>query len=204
MTPPATPNPIPHQISNAARTAIYNRLIDPNIGFNPQIAYQNYRYGLTPPINPLDTTPQSRNFLFAQMSALTEIGTTSFKFPLLVLYNHGIVNKNFIKFRQFSGQVVMGIDVWQSWTNARVSQALNFEAYGDAIEETIVEIVNGFGATGDGFDPTGATLSTQDWGPNLVYNGGCSCSRTPVAPDGDNWIQGYQFRFTFHLDTVVP
>jgi hypothetical protein len=194
MTP--TPPPvIPHQISRIARTAIYNRLIDPELGFNPLIAYQNYQYNLKPPINAVEIGPKSRNFIFGQIAAATEIGTTSFKFPLVALYTHGIMNKTFIKFRQFSGQVVMGLDVWWSWTNSNVVQ--DFENYGDAIEEVVVEIINGFGPSGNG-------AVTQNWGHNLVYNGGVSCSRTALAADADNWLQGYQFRFTFHLDTDVP
>lgn len=196
--PAVTPPVIPHQISRVVREAVYDRFVDPDIGFNALIAYQNYRYDLQPPIAFIGESPcggKGRNFIFAQINALAALATSSIKFPLIAMYTHGIGNRNLIKFRQFSGQVVLGIDVWYSWKDSNLRE--DFETYGDAIEEVVVEIVNGFGPSGNG-------EVTQNWGHNLVYNGGVSCSRTPLEADAENWLQGFQFRFTFQLDTDVP
>ncbi len=194
-----TPPVIPHQISRVVRNAVYQRFIDPDIGFNPLIAYQNYRYDLRPPIAFVSTTGdcggRNPNFIFGQINVMSALGTSAFKFPLIAMYSHGILNRNWIKYRQFSGQVVLGIDVWYSWRDSNLRD--DYETYGDAIEEVVVEIVNGFGASGIGD-------VTQSWGNGIVYNGNVSCSRTPVEADAENWLQGYQFRFTFHVDTDVP
>ncbi len=159
--PATTPPVIPHQISRIVRTAVYARIVDPTIGFNPLMAYQNWRYQLKPPINMIDITEKSKNFIFGQITAATELPTTSFKFPLVALYTHGITNKTFIKFRQFSGQVVLGLDVWYSWTDSNARQ--DYETYADAIEEVVVEIVNGFCEPAMWDDTEEARLVGGEW-----------------------------------------
>jgi hypothetical protein len=184
--------PTIHQVSRVVRLAAYSRFSDPVTGFNPLISWANGQYGLTPPIPPVDFSSKSRNVVFGPVSALSIIETTTSKFPMIAMYTHGIVNKNFIKFREFSGQVILGVDIWHSWTKSQVLH--DFETYADTFEEVTLELINGFGPSGNGD-------VTQNWGSNVVYNGGVSCSRTEILPQANNWFQGYQFRFTFHMDT---
>lgn len=184
--------PTIHQISRVVRSAVYSRFSDPVTGFNPLVTYANQQYGLTPAISTVDFSKNSRSVVFGPVSALNIIATTTAKFPMIAMYTHGIMNKNFIKFREFSGQVIFGIDIWHSWSKSQVLH--DFETYGDAFEEITLELINGFGPSGNGD-------VTQNWGFNVVYNGGVSCSRTEIMPEASNWFQGYQFRFTFHMDT---
>lgn len=180
-------------ISRLARMELYKRLADPLIGLNPLLQAATSEFGLKYfsdgkmklPID-FDLTT-TRHLIFGSTSPLLQEGTTSFKYPYICLYNHGAVNENLQKFVKFAGKIVMGLDVWLSWVPS--NGLTDFEIYGDIVEESIVEIVNGFGSD------NGAI--TQNWGPNLVYNGGVSCSRTELQMAAQNWLQGLKFRVTF-------
>ncbi len=178
-------------ISRLARQQVYNRLADDTLGWNTLIASANSTYDLDPPIETIDFNSPD-NFLFASTSPLVLEQTATFAYPLICLYTHGIVNENLEKFHKFAGKLVVGLDVWLSWEKQNGFR--DFETYGDAVEETIVEIVNGFG-------PDGFGQVTQDWGNKVVYNGGLSCSRTELSLAADNWLQGFQFRLTFIMTT---
>lgn len=179
-------------ISHTARVAVYNRFKDPDIGFNKLIQQANADYSLSPQIAQVDFGPTSRNLVFGQINPIMLEQTDVFRFPLICIYSHGATNKNLEKFVKFAGQVIIGVDIWWSWVKSNARQ--NFDDYMDAIEESVVEIVNGFG-------PSGKGDVTQNWGSNLVYNGGVSCSRTPLVFGADNWLQSVETRLVFNMVT---
>jgi hypothetical protein len=181
-------------ISNLIRTQIYSRLADPNTGLSPLYAQGIEKYGLK--IGklkiPMNMAIGGRQVVFGATNPLIQEGTSSFTYPFVSIYSHGIVNRNLNKFTKFSGDVVMGIDFWISWTSDLALP--DTESYGDAAEEAVVEIINGFGSD------LGAT--EQNWGLDVVYNGGVSLSRTDLTLAGANWLQGLKFRLTFQIDTM--
>lgn len=178
-------------ISRLIRRMVFDRLADEDLGWNPLTTSANSEYDLDPPIGMIDFE-KSDNFFFGSTNPLVLEQTASFDYPMICLYTHGAVNENLEKFHKFAGRIIIGLDVWLSWEKQNGFR--DFETYGDAVEETIIEIINGFGP--DGFGEV-----TQDWGSKVVYNGGLSCSRTELSLAADNWLQGFQFRLTFIMTT---
>jgi hypothetical protein len=181
-------------LSRLVRQAVATRLADPSIGWNARMAEAAALYDLKPQPKAIDFSSKSRQFIMGQINPVLMENTSSFTYPLIALYTHGVINKNYEKFHPFSGDCVLGLDVWWSWSPSNTLQ--DYETFTDSVEEVVLEIINGFG-------PSGLGESTQNWGPLLVYNGGVTCSRTDLALASNNWLQALQFRITFGVETSV-
>lgn len=179
------------QISKRVRDAIVARLADGTYGFNTQFAAIAGGYGLTASqiaAFTIDWTAASKQFFQGKLSPEDIDDTTASKYPLVFLYTDSIrtPGEDARKFQVFSGDVVIGLDVWIS---TRAGNALrDFETFPDAVEDAVLKVFN---------DPSWTAVQG---GGQVFYNGQISADRTPVDTGAENWLQGIRFRLIFGVD----
>lgn len=158
--------------------ATYNALA-PNYGIPADLAIS---------FNPADN--KSPNFALADVSPEDWYESGSARFPLVTLFAHGLENRNWQKFHQFSGDVHVGVNVFLSWSEPRL-KLTRFEPTAWCWEETMVTIFN---------RARHSFPSDQDWTESIVYNGDIGLKKTPVKRGAKFWEQALMFYATFVVD----
>ena len=109
-------------VSGLVSTAIYNRLSDPSIGFNPNYALvaPNYQTFQGVPVDPIsiDFSPGSVNFTFGRVPPDLIQESSALQYPLLTISAEraqmwGQTKR--VHYAQFTGVVTGAIEVHLSW-----------------------------------------------------------------------------------------
>jgi len=169
-------------ISKRVRAALYGRL---SARFNSTLAAICTRDSLTAFSIDFASWPKSVNFFTGQLDPAEIEESTPLKYPLVTLYTAGSVSQCLQKPATFAGLVTAGIDVHLSWRGGNVS--MDMEAMGDAVEETMVSIMN--------------DLTQQSWGANVIYDGKIRLQRGAQHFGAENWRQ--LLRFSLNWEVVA-
>ncbi len=173
--------------SRLVRSQLLARLADATNGFNARYAaaLATTEYSGAPAMS-FDFGATSKNFCQGRVALDEVIGAGTFMLPMMAMYGMGGANTNLQKFQRFAGLVRMGVDVHLSDKIYKRSLALNdFEVWADAVEETMVNVVN--------------AKEVQNWPYSVVYNGQIGYERRPVAKAGTSWLQTIFFQLTFEV-----
>ena len=169
------------QISKRVRDQIRTFLAASD-GFNFTLESVSSTYGITP--FSINFGAGSFNFFQGQVDPRQLEATSVIKYPLICLFSQSIEDDNEQKFQLFSGKVNMILDVHMNFQPAKA--LLDFESMDDAIEDTIVQIMN--------------RQSNQTWDMETVYNGNVSLARFPVSLGATNWRQTLRFKLAFEVN----
>ncbi len=172
-------------ISRLARAAVYQRLADPDTGFNPTFEASRIDARLPVPRGMrfnIDFSPTSKNFFQANLLPADLDATSNFTSPYMTLFSTNMQNRNLEKFRAFAGTVQIGINFFVVWTGS--GAFTDMETPGDLYEEALVST----------FNADGVAEWAQEFDPRIVYNGDIHIRRTAVkidAADTQDWLQGF-------------
>lgn len=163
------------------RDAAVGALSDVVTGFNARLAALATDYGITPFV--IDFGPTSRNFLQSYLSPDQVDFSNVATYPAMVVYTASSENTNIEKFRLFSGQVELYIDVYLRYRQSLESR--DTESIADAVEDALTQILN---------DPL------MPWPATVAYNGGFRSPREPLALLGDGYEQRIPVQLLFEVN----
>ena|SRR5579884_338526 len=167
-------------ITNQVRAAMSERLQDPTYGYNAAISQFAAQLGASLPT--VDFTSGLQYFqAYVNVDVLTDCST--FKYPLILLYGVSAENQNKEKFREFSGPIMMGLEVIHTWRKEDVDPTAH-EDTADIVEAAIYQVFN------------------QNWfpGPAVNYNGRIKHAKQPLEPLGEGLRLRQIFSFQFELN----
>ncbi len=184
-----------YPISKSVTDRVFDRLTRNNEGFNETYNRLAPDYGIAADSNIvfLPTSGQSPNFARANVSLTDWLKTSATRPPLVTLFAARSTNQNLEKFFQFSGPVVVGLNVFATWLQGRV---IDFEATAACYEETVFTIFN---------RARNADQGDQDWGDleddgqDVVFNGDLDMNKSRVERGDKFWEQLLSFTATFEV-----
>jgi hypothetical protein len=183
---------INYPISQAVLDQVFNRLSSGLDGFNYVYNQLAPNYGLAADMDIVfvPTEDFSMNFSKSNVNPQDWLDTSGFKYPFVTLFSERSQNQNLEKFHQFSGEVVIGFNVFLSWKQSRV--LVDFESYTHCVEETVYTILN---RCRGNFFP-----GDQDWSKYVVYNGDIEMQKSGLQRGGYFWVQLCAFKATFEVN----
>jgi hypothetical protein len=108
----------------------------------------------------------------------------------MTLFSDQLTNENQQKFQLFAGSVIIGLNVFLSWNQPRLSLGV-FEPTAWCVEETLMTIMN---------RARGADPEDQDWGveaATVAYNGEFTLAKSRVERGDSFWRQLLAWKFHF-------
>ena len=159
------------KLGSLATSSVIQRLIAPS-GMNSSLG------ALTEPDNLLASPLDSSHIRAQNVAAELAERSGSLKYPSLNIYCEKIANRQTEKFRSFSGDMQMAVEVRHSQDRLDgMGNAL--ELYVDSVAQVLSQ-------------------SLGDWGSGFFYAGGYEVALGPVKTGGKNFIQ--TAKISFQLD----
>lgn len=171
-----------YDVSGVVTSEVLTRLSDVASGFNATVALAAAAKGLQPFIS-IDFSDTSANFFQGDIDPELYEKSGDLKYPAMSLYT---VSSRFTggqKFNQWSGDVVVGIDVFLSWRN--IKGRVPFDRYCDCVENAMFDVVN--------------RVENQDWAYPVVYNGQIACDRAKTVFGAGNFRKDMRFGLAFQV-----
>lgn len=183
-------------ISKAVTDRVFDRLVRNSEGFNETFNRLAVHYGTLEASDIVfqpATGTASPNFARANVSLSDWLKTSATRPPLVTLFSARATNTNEEKYMQFSGPVIVGLNVFATWRDGKV---INFESTANCYEETVFTIFN---------RARNADPGDQDWGDleddgqDVVYNGDLDLQKSRVERGDKFWTQLLSFTATFEV-----
>lgn len=170
------------RVSKRVRDAVRARLQNEIDGLNPMLEAACREYGI-PEIR--FNWAGSTQFFQGWIDPADIEGTTVLKYPLLLLYTVTVGDLKAIKFKRFSGNVQIGMEVHVSLL-PKFAPA-DMESYQDAVEDAVVACMHG-----DNHDAEFAAAGAH-------FMRDTQFQRQPVQTGGENWIVSQVIGMSFEV-----
>lgn len=172
------------QIDSLVRDLVWQRLIDPALGFTAQVEAEagavdpNTGEGVYANIDASMVTNDGwdlgTNCLFGYMAKIEDVeGSTAMTYPFTRIWTRRQSGRRLVLSALYSGVISFYIQHDISWIDSPINPY--FHQYEDLVREALTKTFN---------DP-----NAQIFAPGVSYNGDFTPVTSPVREGGQNWIQ---------------